>query len=331
MTNPTQKQPRPRPNPYTPERKGGGLKLGCLRSKPDPRDFRLSKLSGRAAETLKQANDKRSTPQSLYMLSNPATLPVRVDLTKSGFFTEVEDQKNLGSCTANAVIGLVEYFIKSSTGLSEDYSRIFLYKVTRNLMGDQGIGDSGAYIRDTIKAMRLFGVVPEKWWPYTVEDFDIEPDAFIYNMAQNFQTMDYLRLDDYSVPVWRQDDQQEPNEGKAKTPVAQWKQNLNNIKSAIADGFPAAFGFWVPDLSKVSNSSPYLPPIEDIDYFDGGHAVLAVGYDDDKKAIKFRNSWGADWGESGYAWMPYEYLEHDIAFDFWTILNQEWVELKYFL
>lgn len=305
-----QPQPRPRPNPYVPERRGGGLKLGCLRSRPDFRDFRLSNLSASTQQTLEAMGNGTGKVHSHHMLANSPNLPDKVDLTDSQFFTAVEDQKSLGSCTANAVIGLVEYLIKSSTGIPEDYSRIFLYKVTRNLMGDQGIGDSGAYIRDTIKAMTLFGVVPEKWWPYNIEDFDIEPDAFIYNMAQNFQAMDYLRLDEH--------------------PAHDWELNLHNIKSSIADGLPVAFGFWVPDLSRLTKTNPFLPAVNDIDYFDGGHAVLAVGYDEEKQAFKFRNSWGADWGDDGYAWMPYEYLEYDIAFDFWTILSQEWVDLNYF-
>lgn len=301
---------KPRPTPYLSGRKGEGFKLGCLRDMPDFRDVSLSKLSKKTEQILMALNDATPDTSKLHMLSNEQDLPKAVDLTTLNVFTAVEDQKNLGSCTANAVIGLVEYLIKSSTGYAEDYSRIFLYKVTRKLMGDLGTGDSGAFIRDTIKAMRLFGVVPEKWWPYSVEDFDIEPDAFIYNMAQNFQSLSYLRLDEH--------------------PSTDWAKNLYNIKSAIADGFPSAFGFWVPNLSGVTKTNPILPSVNDIDYFDGGHAVLAVGYDDDKKAIKFRNSWGDDWGDQGYAWMPYEYLKYDIAFDFWTILNQEWIDTHYF-
>lgn len=303
-------RPRPRPNPYLPDRRGGGFRLGCKRDIPDFRDLTPKKLSMHSQQTLASIHSQRNSVKKMHMLGSSAKMPTSFDLTESKNFTDVEDQKNLGSCTANAVIGLVEYLVKSSSGSAQDHSRIFLYKVTRNLLGDSGIGDSGAYIRDTIKAMRLFGVVPEKWWPYDVDNFDDEPDAYIYSMAQNFQAIDYVRLDTHG---------------------ASWEDKLLNVKRALLDGFPSAFGFWVPNnMGVVTADTPTMPALDTVSHFDGGHAVLAVGYDDKNRAIKFRNSWGSSWGEKGYAWIPYEYLEHDLAFDFWTIFNQEWVDLEYF-
>ena len=305
-----EKKPKPKPirpivNPYLRVGRGNEFRLGCLKDRLDLRDMNIANIAKEQQSTIRQLAKKLSSGKKSFLLSNTTTLPSNIDLRQSGNFTDIEDQRSLGSCTANAVVGLVEYLIKSTGNKALDLSRIFLYKTTRNLMGDQGIGDSGAYIRDTIKALRLFGVPPEKWWPYDIVDFDDEPDAFIYAYAQNFQAIDYLRLDQFG---------------------ASNEETLNAIKQSLADGFPSAFGFWVPDtMDQVSADNPVIPVPTINGRFVGGHAVVAVGYDDEKEAILIRNSWGKDWGVEGYAWLPYEYVLKEYAFDFWTIFDNEWV------
>ena len=88
-------------------------------------------------------------------------------------------------------------------------------------------------------------------------------------------------------------------------------------------------------LYKVTRNHPYPSPKEKNE---GGHAVVAVGYDDKMKiknkhnkaqttgAILIRNSWGAGWGEDGYGRLPYEYVLKGLAEDFWTILKKEWID-----
>ncbi len=93
----------------------------------------------------------------------------------SGFFSDVEDQGRIGSCTAQAGVGLLEYFERRAFGRHIDASRLFLYKATRNLQGWQG--DSGGLLRTTMKAMVLFGCPPERFMPYSEDDFDIEPSS----------------------------------------------------------------------------------------------------------------------------------------------------------
>ncbi len=52
----------------------------------------------------------------------------------------------------------------------------------------------------------------------------------------------------------------------------------------------------------------------------GGHAVLAVGYDNEDRVFIVRNSWGEGWGDAGYFYMPYAYLLDDnLSDDLWTI------------
>ncbi len=51
----------------------------------------------------------------------------------------------------------------------------------------------------------------------------------------------------------------------------------------------------------------------------GGHAVMAVGYDDNTRLIKIRNSWGKEWGKKGYFFMPYDFIINpNYCDDFWT-------------
>jgi len=126
-------------------------------------------------------------------LQKAKALPPSVDLKE--WCSPTEDQGMLGSCTAHAGAGIIEYYERKSFGSHIDASRLFLYKVTRNLMKMKG--DTGAYLRSTMGAMVLFGVPPEEYWPYTddEEEFDREPPAFCYAFAQNYQAITYFRHD----------------------------------------------------------------------------------------------------------------------------------------
>ena len=165
-----------------------------------------------------------------------------------------------------------------------------------------------------MKALVLFGVAPEDEWPYYIWTFDNEPDAYLYSYAANYKSIQYLRLDSDDLPTY--DDV------------------LNNIRAALSKNFAAMFGF--PVYSSFGNG-PDIPYPSENDTLLGGHAVLAVGYDDNKQigsappgALKFRNSWGVGWGDGGYGWMPYQYLLKGLATDFWTCFNQAWVDTGVF-
>lgn len=241
-------------------------------------------------------------------------LPPTTDLRQ--FCSAIEDQGELGSCTAQAGAGMVEYFANRAKVRYSDVSRLFLYKVTRNLMRQKG--DTGAFIRTTMGALVLFGVPPENYWPYDEKDFDKEPPAFCYAYAQNYQAITYYRLD---------------TSGVSKSDL------LGAIKSNLVAGLPSMFGFTVFNSISQANSSgliPYPTPGEKIL---GGHAIMAVGYDDAveipnsnpdgptcRGAFLIRNSWGTGWGQQGYGWLPYDYASKGLAIDWWSILKNEWVE-----
>jgi len=240
-------------------------------------------------------------------------LPDKVDLR--GWCSPVENQGKLGSCTAHACVGLVEYYEQRAFGKYIDASRLFLYKVTRKLLGLTG--DTGAFIRTTMGALVLFGVPPEKYWPYNISKFDEEPSAFCYAFAQNYQALKYFKLDP---------------PGTSKDLL------LIKIKILLAYGIPSMFGFAVYNSIYQANKNGKIPfPCEN-ERLLGGHAVMAVGYDNNmviknygcnietQGAILIRNSWGSDWGENGYGWLPYEYVLKGLAIDWWSLLKNEWVD-----
>lgn len=249
------------------------------------------------------------------------TLPEKMDLRI--WCSPVENQGGLGSCTANAAVGIVEYFQRRAFNKHLDGSRLFIYKTTRNLM--QVTGDTGAWLRNTMGALALCGVPEEKYWPYTdaSPDFDTEPPSFIYAVADNFEALRYFCHDPLGADI----------------PAA---EVLTKVKLFLAAGIPSMFGFYgFPSFDDNTNPGeiPYPCPGEQAEW---GHAIVAIGFDDKKKihntkcnktttgALFIRNSWGTGWGDGGYGWLPYDYVSNKLALDFWSLLNMKWVDTKQF-
>jgi C1A family cysteine protease len=288
--------------------------MGWLPDYPDIRDYTF------ASKELMSKKDIHElvSPTGLGK-SGSTTLPISVDLRR--WCPPIEDQGQLGSCTANAGVGMVEYYEKKAFGKHIDASRLFLYKATRNLAELKG--DSGAFIRSTMGALVLFGVPPEKYWPYTDEplDFDKEPNAFCYSFAENYKGIKYFRHDSQG---------------------ASGKAILDSVKSSLAANVPAMFGFTVYSSIDQAGRSGKIPFPCSNERVVGGHAIVAVGYDDKlqiknagcdvstKGALLIRNSWGESWGDGGYGWLPYDYLLKELAVDFWSMLKQEWVDTRQF-
>ncbi len=279
--------------------------MGWLPDLPDIRDY--TPEHDAVGKMLKNANVDKPLP----------SLPAFVDLRP--WCSPVEDQGQLGSCTANAGVGVVEYFERRAFGKFIDASRLFLYKTTRSLM--HATGDTGAYLRTTMGALALFGVPPEEYWPYNIANFDCDPGAFSYSFAQNYQAIQYLRLDP---------------PGTARGAL------LNSIKSYLSAGLPSMFGFTVySSIAQVgaSGAIPFPCPRERVV---GGHAIVAVGYNDglqirnpncgstSQGALLIRNSWGTGWGDHGYGWLPYDYVLKGLAEDWWVLLKNEWIETGQF-
>ena len=287
---------------------------GWLSPQPDLRDYTP------ASKQVTSFNRKLRFPSLNARLQDLRTSRLHdsktlVDLRE--WCSPVENQLDLGACTAHAAAGIVEYFEKRAFGKHIDASRLFLYKTTRNLM--QVTGDTGAWLRETMGALTLCGVPDEKYWPYKTKDFDKEPSGFVYALAENYSTIKYFAHDPQG----------------ANLPGA---EVLISVKKYLDAGIPSMFGFWGFQSFEDSDKPGDIPYPCKGENAQWGHAVVTVGYDDDriitnlscktetKGALLIRNSWGKSWGDNGYGWLPYEYVLNGLALDFWSLLDMRWID-----
>jgi C1A family cysteine protease len=279
--------------------KGGGW----LPDPPDPRDYTPDREEVRSL--IARTGAVRPTAEAL---------PASVDLRE--WCAPIEAQGPINSCTAHATCALLEYFERRGSGRYLDASRLFLYKVTRNLIGS--FTDTGAYLRSAMGALRLIGVAPEKYWPYILTGVNVEPPPFCYALADNYTADVYYRLDPSTRP-------------KAEV--------VEEIKTQLAAGLPSSFGFtaYLSILDPRLDGAIPLPALGEAVY--ETHAMAAVGYDDEMRiqnpaagsietvgALLVRNSWGTGWGQGGYGWLPYAYIELSLAQDFWVLAAARWID-----
>lgn len=236
-----------------------------------------------------------------FHLPRLASLPSHVDLRAK--FPACYDQGALGSCTANAIAGAVQY-ARRVAGEDPDFvpSRLFIY-FNERLMEGTRLEDSGAPIRTSVQTVVKHGVCPEfgtgrTSWAYEPHRFADMPNDECYVFGRDHQAIEYRRV----------------------------AQSYVDLRTALAAGYPVVFGFAVyesfeSDEVAASGGVP-MPSYSEASM--GGHAVLAVGYDDPSHRFIVRNSWGAGWGDRGYCYMPYQYLlSPDLAADFWTVSKVE--------
>ncbi len=254
---------------------------GWRRQSPDHRDYRFS------------------APQRFIQ-----DLPPRVDLRDTQI--PIYDQGRIGSCTANAIAGALQYCQVKDNVKTFTPSRLFIYWNERNIEGTVE-SDAGAIIRDGIKVVNQVGAPAEKHWSYDDTPADQvtgkwsagakprqKPNCFAYRHAKDADAVAYLAVD----------------------------QTVDQLRSCLAQGFPIVFGFTVYDSFESQDVAMsgvmYMPKASEKVL--GGHAVLMVGYDDGQQRFIVRNSWGDRWGQAGHFTMPYEYAARaDLAADFWSI------------
>jgi C1A family cysteine protease len=221
-----------------------------------------------------------------------AALPPSVDLRPG--CPPVYNQGDLGSCTSNAIAGAVEFdLMKENQKRIFVPSRLFLYYNERAIEGTVST-DSGAQVRDGIKTVSHQGDCPEALWPYNIKKFAVKPPAKCYSDATKYKAVEYQRVN----------------------------RALKQFKGCLASGYPFVFGFTVYESfegAEVAKTGHVNMPKHNEKTL-GGHAVMAVGYEDSHSWFLVRNSWGSDWGMKGYFTMPYRYLlDGNLSDDFWTI------------
>jgi C1A family cysteine protease len=208
----------------------------------------------------------------------------------------VVDQGNLGSCTANAIVGAIGFDqIKQGQPVWAP-SRLQVYYNERVIEGSVG-EDAGAEIRDGIKVIAKLGAGHEKLWPYVISKFKTKPPAKVVADGKKHLALKYARV----------------------------MRSAHGILSTLAGGFPFVFGFSVYDSFESDEvaKTGVVPMPGPGEQLLGGHAVLAVGFTD-HTTIVVRNSWGTDWGQQGYFTMPIAYfLDPNLSDDFWVVRQVE--------
>jgi C1A family cysteine protease len=268
--------------------------FGWLKDIPDARDYTLD--SEEVRPFVVDGADQDILPKD-----EIPSLPVQ------------REQGKLGSCSAHAGTYLFEIH-ESVAGSSSPLSRRFLYKTTRNLLGLTG--DTGAYLRTAMQAIAMVGVPPEKYWDYSVPDFDVEPGAFQYALARDYRGLTYYRLD--------------PRGAGSEDVLLSIKTNIR-LRRACMIGF-VVYSF--------SDKGEALFPASG-ETKKGGHAVTIVGYDDGRTirhpngttstgAFKFANWWGLNWGEGGFGHIAYDFLREGLASDCWTMMTADWIDESLF-
>ena len=212
-------------------------------------------------------------------------LPPSVDLRPKCL--PVYDQGSLGSCSANAIAGAIEFL---QPGFMP--SRLFIYWNERDIEGSTS-NDSGAQLTDGIASILTTGVCSEAEWPYDISKFTVKPVNQCYVDAKKNVLSQYLNIN-----------------------------GLQEIKSCLYQGYPFVFGFSVYqsfESDQVAQTGIVPMPLRSEECL-GGHAVLCCGYDDKMGCAIVKNSWGSGWGDNGFFYMPYQYISNqDMASELLTV------------
>ena len=227
-------------------------------------------------------SDWRDRPYSF------ARLPLRNSVDLRNWASPVENQRHLGSCTGQAVVGAYELLLKKEMpDKYDDLSRLFVYYNAR-VIEDVVNEDVGAYIRDAIKAVQKYGICKESIWPYIIDNFALPPTIDSYTDAKNRNIKRYYRIN-----------------------------KVNDLLDALNKDMPVVFSMEVyKSFGLLYEHTTILPIPEKDEQPIGGHAMCLVGYDLEKRLLLARNSFGPDWCMNGYCWIPFDYAKEEFL-DSW--------------
>ncbi|MBR4326205.1 MAG: hypothetical protein IKP73_11835, partial [Bacteroidales bacterium] len=243
------------------------------------------------------ASDNKSKAGFYKATLKASKLPQKVDLRS--MMTAIESQGEIGSCTANAVAGAYEYLVRTTQGVDYDVSRLFIYYNARKSQGLEE-EDSGAMIEWLMAQMSKKGACSEATWPYKTKRFTKKPPKEAYEEAKNYTITKYEHV----------------------------ATDLNTWKSVLAEGYPILFGIQIfPSFQTPRRGRISMPGKDEAS--DGGHAMCCVGYSDPDQVFIVRNSWGEQWGDGGYCYIPYDYMMSDKynGGDSWVIYGADPVDI----
>lgn len=226
-------------------------------------------------------------------------LPAKVDLRAQ--CPAVYDQEDLGSCTANAGAGAVEFDLLKQKLTDFIPSRLFIYYNERTIDGDID-QDAGSSLSTCVQALSKYGACPESEWVYDISKFAVQPAPQCYADGLKTLAVQYSKVANEIIP--------------------------SVMKLCLAQGDPFIFGFTVYEsFESAQVAATGIVPMpanyskgNSTEQVVGGHAVMCVGYDNANEWFICRNSWGENWGDKGYFYIPYKYLTDTyLADDFWCV------------
>jgi C1A family cysteine protease len=199
----------------------------------------------------------------------------------------------LNSCSANALAAALRFDEIKQRRRAPEPSRLFIYfneRVVSKVVDD----DVPVSLRDGYRTIATFGACPESMWPYEVRRFRRQPTPACYRAGKRHTAIEYYRI----------------------------ARAISHLCACLASSFPFVFAIAVHKslLSREVKRTGIIPVPTRRDRFVGGHAVLAVGYDESRRVFIIRNSWGPGWGDHGYGYMPYRFISSSaLSWDFWTM------------
>jgi len=215
--------------------------------------------------------------------------------TLSHWVVEVLNQRNLGSCVANAGFQAIRMSqrCQNVAVIPPLGSRLFGYYNPRTYH-DAEDDDNGTYIRFFFKALNKFGFCPESKYPYYTDKFADKPDHGIYRAAiDQKDPTDYYRI------------------------RGTGDDRIEAIKKAITQGHPVVFGTTVTGKFCRGDADGIIP--RPTGGYRGGHAMVVEGFNDAEEYCVILNSWGSGFGDGGRCKFSYDYMTWSRTSDLWVV------------